>query len=67
VRLVNFSVTNYRSITVAHKIGISDVTVLIGKNNEGKSNLLRALDVAMHLLQLHALPTAVLLVHRQSC
>lgn len=54
VRLVNFSVTNFRSITSAHKIAISDTTVLIGKNNEGKSNLLKALQVSMELLQFHA-------------
>lgn len=54
MRLTNFSVTNFRSITAAHKIDISDTTVLIGKNNEGKSNLLKALQVAMNLLQSHA-------------
>lgn len=52
--LVNFSATNYRSITSAHRISFSNVTVLIGKNNEGKSNLLRALEAAMLLLQRHA-------------
>jgi len=47
-----FSVSNFRSITSAHKINISKhTTVLIGKNNEGKSNLLKALQVAMELLQ----------------
>jgi predicted ATPase len=55
VQLVNFSATNYRSITAAHRIAFSNVTVLIGKNNEGKSNLLRALEAAMLLLQRHAL------------
>ena len=54
MKLVNFSVTNYRSITKAHKVLVSDTTVLIGRNNEGKSNLLRALDVAMTSLQRHA-------------
>lgn len=55
MQLTNFSVTNFRSITSAHKVMVSDTTVLIGKNNEGKSNLLRALQVAMELLQSHAL------------
>ncbi len=55
MQLINFSVTNYRSITAAHKIAVSDTTVLIGKNNEGKSNLLKSLQVAMELLQEHAL------------
>lgn len=54
MELVNFSVTNFRSITKAHKVPVSNSTVLIGRNNEGKSNLLRALDVAMTSLQRHA-------------
>ena len=48
MRLDEFSVTNYRSITSANKIKIKDLTVLVGKNNEGKSNLLTALNVAMN-------------------
>ncbi len=55
MKLINFSVTNFRSITAAHKIAISDRTVLVGKNNEGKSNLLKALQVSMELLQEHSL------------
>lgn len=54
MELVNFSVTNFRSITKAHKISISGTTILIGKNNEGKSNILKALDVAMNILKNHA-------------
>lgn len=59
MRLENFSATNYRSITTAHRIAFSDVTILIGKNNEGKSNLLRGLEAAMLLLQQHATPETV--------
>jgi AAA15 family ATPase/GTPase len=55
MQLVNFSVTNFRSITLAHKISLSKTTILIGKNNEGKSNVLKALDIAMLALQEHAL------------
>lgn len=54
MKLVSFSAKNYRSITSAHKIALSDVTTLIGRNNEGKSNLLKALGTAMVLLQNHA-------------
>ena len=54
MRLTSFSVANFRSITSAHKVAVSDTTVLIGKNNEGKSNLLKALQAAMELLQAHA-------------
>lgn len=53
MKLVNFSVTNYRSITTAHKISLQSLTVLVGKNNEGKSNLLTALNVAMSALMQH--------------
>jgi predicted ATP-dependent endonuclease of OLD family len=55
MELVNFSVTNFRSITTAHKVSVSDTTILIGRNNEGKSNLLKALDVGMTSLQRHAM------------
>jgi len=55
MQLVQFSATNYRSITSAHRITFDNVTVLIGRNNEGKSNLLRALEAAMNLLKQHAL------------
>ena len=54
MRLVSFSVTNFRSITGAHKIPIGDSTVLLGRNNEGKSNVLRALNIAMKALTAHA-------------
>lgn len=36
-------------------MALSETTVLIGKNNEGKSNLLRALQISMELLQRHAI------------
>lgn len=55
MELVNFSVTNFRSITTAHKIKMSSSTILIGKNNEGKSNILKGLNIAMSILQHHAI------------
>lgn len=57
MKLVNFSVTNFRSITAAHKVSLSETTVLIGKNNEGKSNILKGLNIAMSILQIHASST----------
>jgi predicted ATP-dependent endonuclease of OLD family len=57
MELNSFSVTNYRSITDAHKISLSGKTTLIGKNNEGKSNILKGLKTAMRLLNIHAKPT----------
>jgi energy-coupling factor transporter ATP-binding protein EcfA2 len=50
MKLVSFSVENYRSITQAYKISLGQTTVLIGPNNEGKSNILRALVTAMNIL-----------------
>lgn len=54
MKLTEFSVTNYRSITSAHKISMQNLTVLVGKNNEGKSNLLTALNVAMTAILLYS-------------
>lgn len=54
VKLFEFSVSNYRSITKASKISISNMTVLVGKNNEGKSNLLTALQIAMNEVRRHS-------------
>lgn len=48
--LEKFSVTNYRSIQKAHNIPIERSTVLLGQNNEGKSNLLAALTTAMNVV-----------------
>lgn len=50
MKLVSFSVTNYRSITTAYKLPIRQSTILIGPNNEGKSNILRALSTTLEVL-----------------
>lgn len=50
MRLASFSVRKYRSIVQAEKLPLSDLTILIGPNNEGKSNILRALVVGMRIL-----------------
>lgn len=54
MKLVNFSVSKFRSIEHAHRIPIFGTTVLVGKNNEGKSNILRALAIAMNAIKSHA-------------
>lgn len=51
MKLASFSVQNYRSITKAYKIPLEDMTVLIGPNNEGKSNVVRALVTALQILE----------------
>ncbi len=53
MKLVSFTVNNYRSITSANKVPISDLTILVGKNNEGKSNLLRAINLSMNALRFY--------------
>ncbi len=50
MHLVSLTVENFRSITTARKIPISRTTTLIGPNNEGKSNILRALAIGMSTL-----------------
>ena len=53
MKLKSFSVTNFRSITKAHHVNLSNTaTILVGKNNEGKSNLLKALSIAMEVMKL---------------
>lgn len=60
MKLISFSITNYRSITTAHKIEMSNLTILVGKNNEGKSNILNALNTAMMTLIFSAEDTNLL-------
>ena len=50
MKLVSFSVENFRSITTARKIPLSNYSLLVGANNEGKSNILHALTIAMNAL-----------------
>jgi energy-coupling factor transporter ATP-binding protein EcfA2 len=65
--LISFSVRNYRSITTAHKLRIDKSTVLIGPNNEGKSNILQALVTAMKALSepmvMHSIGQKMLKLH----
>lgn len=50
MKLSYISIENYRSITTAHKIEPSSLTVLIGKNNEGKSNTVKAIALGMEII-----------------
>ncbi|TEA79246.1 ATP-dependent nuclease [Allopusillimonas ginsengisoli] len=53
MNLSAFSVTNFRSINGTNRISLGDFAVLLGKNNEGKSNILKALAVSMRILTEH--------------
>lgn len=55
MRISALSVQRYRSIESTKKLDIGDYTVLVGPNNEGKSNILRALALGMRLLQQYGL------------
>ncbi len=48
----SFGLQNYRSIRKAEGIALGDFTVLIGPNNEGKSNMLTGLVTGLNLLTL---------------
>jgi putative ATP-dependent endonuclease of OLD family len=50
MRLVSFSVRNYRSIVKTSKLPIGDMTILVGPNNQGKSNILQALVTALRII-----------------
>jgi len=50
MKITKFEVTNYRSIAKKSTLPLGDLTVLIGPNNAGKSNLLRALVTAARIL-----------------
>jgi putative ATP-dependent endonuclease of the OLD family len=50
MRLARVTVTNYRSILAAESFDVGDYTVLVGPNNEGKSNLLRAIVLALETI-----------------
>lgn len=50
MKLANLCIENYRSIIGPRDIPLRDYTVLIGANNEGKSNVLHALALGMNAL-----------------
>lgn len=51
MKLSYISIANFRSITKANKINVSNLTVLLGKNNEGKTNIIRAIKLGMNIIQ----------------
>lgn len=50
MKLSFISISKYRSITNAYKIALNRLTVLIGKNNEGKTNILKAMRLGMDII-----------------
>ncbi|MGP5247867.1 ATP-dependent nuclease [Corynebacterium flavescens] len=52
--LTQFEVQNFRSLERNIKVDFGRVTNIVGANNEGKSNLVRAMHTATQLLRLYA-------------
>ena len=44
MKLINFFVENFRSVASSGNIPVQELTVLVGRNESGKSNLLLALE-----------------------
>ncbi|CAM5445338.1 hypothetical protein SVIOM342S_06051 [Streptomyces violaceorubidus] len=55
MQLSGLSVKNYRSIKQTPRLNFGDLGVLVGPNNEGKSNILRAAVMGMRLLRSYGL------------
>ncbi|HEX5380759.1 MAG TPA: AAA family ATPase [Acinetobacter sp.] len=53
MKLTKFTIKNYRSITDGGQINLKDQSVLVGRNNEGKTTVLLALRLAMDTLKFH--------------
>ena len=51
MQLTYISIQYYRSITDAYKLDLSDLTVLLGKNNMGKTNIIKAINLGMEILK----------------
>lgn len=50
MKIVSFTLCNYRSISSAYKLPLTDYSVIVGPNNEGKSNTLKGLAFALSVL-----------------
>ena len=51
MQLVSFTVSNYRSINSAKQVALTNYSVMVGANNEGKSNILHALTLGMDIIE----------------
>lgn len=51
MKFLRFSVKKYRSLVKECNVGISNLTTIIGPNNEGKSNILRAIVSSVKALE----------------
>ncbi|QNJ91332.1 AAA family ATPase [Mycolicibacterium fluoranthenivorans] len=56
MKISGIAIQKYRSIKRSPRLDLGDLTVLIGPNNEGKSNVLRALAVSMRIVRTYGFP-----------
>lgn len=54
MKINSISIANYRSITTVKELPLSDYSVILGKNNEGKTNILSAIKLAIVSLKIKA-------------
>ncbi|AMT70087.1 ATP-dependent nuclease [Mycobacteroides immunogenum] len=57
MKISGIAIQKYRSIKRSPRLDLGDLTVLIGPNNEGKSNVLRALAVSMRIIRTYGFPS----------
>lgn len=55
MHITKFSVENFRSITKANELPLYDYSILLGPNNQGKSNILKALVLVLNIVELYGL------------
>lgn len=51
MKLAAFSISNFRSIKSTNRIAVGNQLIILGPNNEGKSNIVRALVTALRILE----------------
>lgn len=66
MHLQTIAIKNYRSITRAHNVSLSKLSVITGKNNEGKSNILHAVTLALNIIEHQATRGLVRVANHQS-
>lgn len=65
VQIKSFTVKNFRSITEANELPLHNFSIIIGPNNEGKSNILRALVISQKFTSSFWLLTDIRLLRRR--
>lgn len=51
VELTHIKISNYRSIIKTEMLNLCNMTVVVGKNNQGKTNLVKAINLCFEVLE----------------